>query len=207
MSTHDWILFATATLALNLTPGPDMLYISARSVAQGRRAGILSALGVAGGGAVHTMLVAVGLAGVLASAPIAYDIVRYAGAAYLIYLGIRLLLERPASAAQPLAAASGSKIFLQGLITNVLNPKVALFFLAFLPQFADPARGALWWQFLLLGAWFNLSGTLVNLSVATLASATQRLALGRARAEHWLRWVSAAVFIGLGARLALSSHR
>jgi threonine/homoserine/homoserine lactone efflux protein len=207
MSTHDWILFATATLALNLTPGPDMLYISARSVAQGRRAGVLSALGVAGGGAVHTCLVAFGLASLLAKVPMAYDAVRYAGVAYLIYLGLRLLLESSSGTARPVPTESSGRVFVQGLITNVLNPKVALFFLAFLPQFADPARGALWWQFLILGAWFNLSGTLVNLTVALIASTGRRLALGGTRSSRWLRNLSAAVFVGLGTRLALASNR
>ena len=207
MGTHDWILFATATLALNLTPGPDMLYISARSIAQGRRAGVLSALGVAAGCFVHTLLVAFGLAGILARVPVAYDIVRYAGAAYLIYLGIRMLIAKPA--ARPLSPAieSGGRAFLQGVVTNVLNPKVALFFLAFLPQFADPARGALWWQFIVLGALFNLSGTLVNLTVALVASTTHRLASGGERAGRWLRRLSAAVFVGLGARLAIAGSR
>src|SRR5882672_4923530 len=127
MGTHDWILFATATLALNLTPGPDMLYISARSIAQGRRAGVLSTLGVAAGCFVHTLLVAFGLAGILARVPVAYDVVRYAGAAYLIYLGIRMLIVRPAAGPLAPAIESGGRIFRQGVVTNVLNPKVALF--------------------------------------------------------------------------------
>jgi threonine/homoserine/homoserine lactone efflux protein len=207
MSAHDWIVFASATLALNLTPGPDMLYVSARSVAQGTRAGALSALGVAGGGAVHTTLVAFGLAGLLARVPIAYDVVRYAGAAYLIYLGMRLLFAPPTSAARPLAGESNLRIFLQGLVTNVLNPKVALFFLAFLPQFAEPARGPLWGQLLVLGTLFNLSGTCVNLSVAFVASATRRIARGGAHSGVWLRRLSAAVFVGFGARLALATGR
>jgi threonine/homoserine/homoserine lactone efflux protein len=207
MATQDWILFATATIALNLTPGPDMLYISAQSVAYGRRAGLLSALGVAAGCVVHTALVAFGLAGILAKAPAAYDAVRYAGAAYLIYLGVRLLLQRPAGTAQPLARASWSRILLQGLVTNVLNPKVALFFLAFLPQFADPARGPLWSQLLLLGVLFNLSGTLINLAVALVASSVLRFATGGVRTGFWLRRLSAAVFISLGARLALAGGR
>ncbi len=207
MATQDWILFATATIALNLTPGPDMLYISAQSVAHGRRAGVLSALGVAAGCVVHTALVAFGLAGILARAPAAYNAVRYAGAAYLIYLGVRLLFERPTGTAQPPPAASSSRIFLQGLITNVLNPKVALFFLAFLPQFADPARGPLWSQFLLLGVLFNFSGTLINLAVALVASSLRRFASGGARTGFWLRKLSATVFIGLGARLALAGGR
>ena len=207
MVTHDWILFVTATLALNLTPGPDMLYISAQSIAHGRRAGVLSALGVAAGCLVHTALVAFGLAGILAKVPAAYDVVRYAGAAYLIYLGIRLLLEKPAGTTQPLPLVPGSKIFLQGLITNVLNPKVALFFLAFLPQFADPARGPLWSQFLLLGVLFNVSGTMVNLAVALITSSVRRFGSGRARTAFWLRKLSAGVFVGLGARLALAGGR
>lgn len=207
MATQDWILFATATIALNLTPGPDMLYISAQSVAHGRRAGVLSALGVAAGCVVHAALVAFGLAGILAKAPAAYDAVRYAGAAYLIYLGVRLLLQRPAGTAQPLARASWSRILLQGLVTNVLNPKVALFFLAFLPQFADPARGPLWSQLLLLGVLFNLSGTLINLAVALVASSVRRFAAGGVHTGFWLRKLSAAVFISLGARLALAGGR
>jgi len=207
MNSHDWIVFLAATLALNLTPGPDMLYISTRSVAQGRRAGILSALGVAAGGIVHMSLVAFGLARVLASVPVAYDAVRYLGAAYLIFLGIRLLTSARAKDERPVAADRGSRIFVQGFITSVLNPKVALFFLAFLPQFADPARGALWWQFLLLGAVFNLSGTLVNLTVAVATSATRRLTHGRGEAASWLRRLPAVIFIGLGARLALAGGR
>ena len=207
MGTHDWILFATATLALNLTPGPDMLYISARSIAQGRRAGVLSALGVAAGCFVHTLLVAFGLAGILARVPVAYDVVRYAGAAYLVYLGIRMLIARPSAGPLSPAFESGRRVFLQGVITNVLNPKVALFFLAFLPQFAAPARGALWWQFVVLGALFNLSGTLVNLTVALVASTTQGLASSGERAGRWLRRLSAAVFVGLGARLAIAGSR
>ena len=207
MNSHDWIAFLAATLALNLTPGPDMLYISTRSVAQGRRAGILSALGVAAGGIVHMSLVAFGLARVLASVPVAYDAVRYLGAAYLIFLGIRLLTSARAKDERPVAADRGSRIFVQGFITSVLNPKVALFFLAFLPQFADPARGALWWQFLLLGAVFNLSGTLVNLTVAVATSATRRLTHGRGEAASWLRRLPAVIFIGLGARLALAGGR
>jgi len=207
MGTHDWILFATATLALNLTPGPDMLYISARSIAQGRRAGVLSALGVAAGCFVHTLLVAFGLAGILARVPVAYEVVRYAGAAYLMYLGIRMLIAEPVAGPRAPTIESSGRIFLQGMVTNVLNPKVALFFLAFLPQFADPSRGALWWQFVLLGALFNLSGTLVNLIVALVASTTRRLAAGGERAGLWLRRLSAAVFVGLGARLALAGAR
>jgi threonine/homoserine/homoserine lactone efflux protein len=118
-----------------------------------------------------------------------------------------MLLTSPASAARPLSDDCGRKVFVQGLLTNVLNPKVALFFVAFLPQFADPARGALWWQLLMLGASFNLSGTLVNMTVALAASAGRSLLPRRSRSGAWLHRVSAAVFVGLGARLAFAGNR
>ena len=136
-------LFMTATLALNLAPGPDMLYVSTRSLTQGRRAGVISALGIAAGSVVHTVAIASGLAALLHAVPIAYEIVRFAGAAYLIWLGVQALRGKagPVSG-KPLDRASEWAIFRQGAVTNILNPKVALFFLAFLPQFVDPERGS-----------------------------------------------------------------
>jgi threonine/homoserine/homoserine lactone efflux protein len=135
-------LFMSATLALNLAPGPDMLYVSTRSLAQGRRAGIVSALGIAAGSVVHTIAIASGLAALLAAVPVAYEVVRFVGAAYLIWLGVQALRAKTSPLdGRQLAPATEWAIFRQGMITNVLNPKVALFFLAFLPQFADPAHG------------------------------------------------------------------
>ncbi len=146
------LIFLTATLALNLAPGPDMLYVSTRSLVQGRRAGIISALGIAAGSVVHTLLIASGLAALRHAVPIAYDIVRYAGAAYLIWLGMQALRwSSGVAASMSLRPASEWAIFRQGMITNLLNPKVALFFLAFLPQFTDPARGPVAMQIILLG--------------------------------------------------------
>jgi threonine/homoserine/homoserine lactone efflux protein len=138
---HSLALFIVAGLALNLTPGPDMLYVAARGASEGRAAGIASALGIGAGTLVHIALVAAGLAALLAAVPVAYLALRLGGAAYLIYLGVRALLARPLTAAAPLEPASLGAIFRQGVITNVLNPKVALFFLAFLPQFVDTSRG------------------------------------------------------------------
>ena len=148
----------TAGLALNLTPGPDMLYVAARGAAEGRRAGVVSALGIGAGTLVHITALALGLSALLAAVPLAYDAVRYAGAAYLVYLGVRALLarrEEGASVADAPSSGAGARrateppppgrlaaLFRQGVVTNVLNPKVALFFLAFLPQFVDPARGS-----------------------------------------------------------------
>jgi threonine/homoserine/homoserine lactone efflux protein len=202
------LLFMLATLTLNLTPGPDMLYVVARSVGQGRAAGVVSALGVAAGLVVHTLLVACGLAGLLLAVPVAYDVVRYAGAAYLIYLGISTLVSRQQlGEGRRLNRGGLGATFLQGLITNVLNPKVALFFLAFLPQFVDQARGHVAAQILTLGILFNLSGTTVNVIVALAASFT------RGRFKSWsgsaaiLRWLTGGVFVGLGIRLALLERR
>jgi RhtB (resistance to homoserine/threonine) family protein len=200
------LLFLTASLALNLAPGPDMLYVSTRSLSQGRRAGVISALGIAAGSVVHTILIASGLAALLHAVPIAYDIVRYAGAAYLIWLGVQALrTKRDAMSTMHVVRADEWAIFRQGMITNLLNPKVALFFLAFLPQFTDPARGAVPLQVIVLGCLFNLSGTIVNISVAWLTSSAGQL-LKAARFARAFRWVTGGVFIGLGLRLALGER-
>jgi threonine/homoserine/homoserine lactone efflux protein len=200
-------LFMTATLALNLAPGPDMLYVSTRSLTQGRRAGVISALGIAAGAVVHTLVIASGLAALLRAVPIAYEIVRFAGAAYLIWLGIKALRSRsgPLTGA-PLDRASEWAVFRQGMITNLLNPKVALFFLAFLPQFTNPG-GSVAAQIVVLGCLFNLSGTLVNIGVAWLAASARHWLTAGHRSERILRWLTGSVFIGLGLRLALGARR
>ena len=202
---HSLLLFILAGLALNVTPGPDMLYIVARSSTEGRRAGIVSALGVAVGTLVHIAALALGLAAVLRSVPLAYDTVRLAGAGYLIYLGIRAFLHSPMSNAHvTIQRASLWAIFRQGVVTNVLNPKVALFFLAFLPQFVDPSRGAPAVQMAVLGLIFDLNGTLVNISVALGAHSAASLFLGeRSRNARIMGRATGVMFIGLGARVAL----
>ena len=197
------VLFLTATLALNLTPGPDMLYVIARSAAEGRKAGIVSALGIAAGTIVHTAAVALGIVSLLATVPLAFQIVKYAGAAYLIYLGVRTLRSGSAMTAPVIERARLGAIFRQGVITNVLNPKVALFFLAFLPQFVDPAQGPVAVQIILLGLLFNISGTLVNIVVALLASRAGQWSRSRLGTPRAMRWLTGGIFLGLGARLAL----
>jgi threonine/homoserine/homoserine lactone efflux protein len=201
-------LFMTATLALNLAPGPDMLYVSTRSLAQGRRAGVISALGIAAGSVVHTIAIASGLAALLSALPLAYEIVRLAGAAYLIWLGVQALRGKAGPATgQSLDRASEWAVFRQGAITNILNPKVALFFLAFLPQFVDPARGSVALQIVVLGCLFNCSGTIVNVAVAYLAASAGRWLGTRGPVERIFRWLTASVFIGLGLRLALGERK
>jgi threonine/homoserine/homoserine lactone efflux protein len=200
---HNLIVFMLATLTLNLTPGPDMLYIIARSINQGRLAGIVSSLGISAGCLAHTLAVAFGLASLLMAAPVVFNTIRYAGAAYLIWLGLRALLgwgqPHPETA---LKHEKVSAVFLQGMLTNILNPKVALFFLAFLPQFTDRAAGNLAAQIIILGALFNLSGTLVNIAVALSASCFGARFKAYTKSSTVFRWLTGGVFIGLGLRLA-----
>ena len=194
--------FLVAALALNFAPGPDMLYVIGRSVGQGRKAGVVSTLGIATGGWVHTIGAAVGIAALLRSSPMAFNIVRYLGAAYLLYLGFKMIVQRSRLEAQQLPSESLSTIFRQGVITNVLNPKVALFFLAFLPQFVDARRGSVALQILFLGVVFNLGGTLVNLGVAYAGGTLGDLLRRSPRFALVQKWFTGMVFIGLGARLA-----
>jgi threonine/homoserine/homoserine lactone efflux protein len=199
-----FLTFAAATLILNLTPGPDMMYIIARSLGQGRRAGLVSALGITGGCLFHAFAATVGIATLLRSWPIAFGAVRYAGAAYLVYLGIRLLARRRGGEfAEPAPSAPLGAIFRQGVITNVLNPKVALFFLAFLPQFVAPARGSTALQLAVLSVYFIFSATILNLVVALLSGVAGdflRRGSNIARMER----ASGAVFIALGLRVGLA---
>jgi len=208
MPETSLLLFMIATVALNITPGPDMLYVIARSVSQGRPAGIVSALGIAGGLIVHTLAVALGLAGLMVAVPVAYEIVKYAGAGYLVYLGIRTLRNRrDPNREVPITQDNLGAIFLQGMLTNVLNPKVALFFLAFLPQFVDASRGSVAAQIVVLGMLFNTSGTIVNVGVALAASYTGGRLRNGLECPAILRWVTGSVFLGLGVRLALLERR
>jgi threonine/homoserine/homoserine lactone efflux protein len=190
------IVFVAAMLLLNITPGPDMLYVIARSVGHGRAAGITSALGVGAGCFFHIFAVAFGVAELLRTVPVAYRAIRYAGAAYLIYLGVRMLLAKGGNEGAPVVQpARLDRIFLQGAITNILNPKVALFFLAFLPQFIDP-HGSAFRQTISLGLLFDASGTLVNIAVALAASKAGTFLPAR------MRYVTGGVFVALGLRLA-----
>lgn len=197
-----FLTFLVAALMLNIAPGPDMLYVIGRSVGQGRKAGVVSALGIFAGCWVHILAAAVGIAALLRSSPLAFNIVRYAGAGYLLYLGVKMVLQSSQLEAQELSRESLSKVFRQGVITNVLNPKVALFFLAFLPQFIDGAHGSVAMQIVLLGLIFNAGGTVVNLVVAYAGGTAGELLRRSPRVARIQKWFTGLVFIGLGARLA-----
>ncbi len=202
------MLFVLAGLALNLTPGPDLLYIVARSLSQGWRSGAASAFGIAAGCLVHTAAAALGISILLRTSEFAYDALRLAGAAYLLYLGIQAL-RAPAGAlaVQKLAPTPMSRVFWQGFATNVLNPKVALFFLAFLPQFADPARGSFALQIAILGGIFIFNGLWVCLAVARAAALASGWLARRTGAMAVLQRASGALLVALGLHLALNRAR
>lgn len=193
-----------ATLALNLAPGPDMLYVVVRSLSQGVKAGIVSALGIAAGCFVHIVLVTFGLAAILNAVPVLFYIVKYCGAAYLIYLGIQTLINKNALASPQILPESLSKIFRDGFITNALNPKVALFFMAFLPQFADAQNFSA--SVALLGVIFNVSGTLVNIAVAVTAGSMGGFIREKLEASPFFKWLVGGTFILLGFRMALQKR-
>ena len=197
-----FLTFLVAALVLNIAPGPDMLYVIGRSVGQGRKAGIVSSFGVFVGCWVHILAAAFGIAALLRSSPMAFNIVRYAGAAYLIYLGIRMLAQKTDLTSQQLKTESLGAMFRQGAITNMLNPKVAIFFLAFLPQFIDAHRGRVALQIVVLGLIFNVGGTLVNLAVAYAGGTLGELLRRNQSIARLQRRFTGLIFVGLGLRLA-----
>lgn len=206
--THDLALFVVSGILLNITPGADTLYIVSRSAASGAKAGAVAALGIGAGCFVHIFAAALGLSAILAASATAFLVVKLVGAAYLVYLGVAMLRSgvKHAVSAAPLPAAPISRIFAQGVLTNVLNPKVALFFLAFLPQFIDSGTPDKVTAFLFLGLVFNVNGTLWNLLVARIAAtAGHRIRLA-GRAARWLQWAVGGAFIALGVKLALSER-
>lgn len=199
-------LFMLATITLNITPGPDMMYVITRSVAEGRKSGIASALGISAGTIFHMFAVAFGLSALLLAVPTAYDIIRYIGAGYLVYLGVRVIFSKQSFEADDKKSKSIRSVFLQGMLTNLFNPKVALFFLAFLPQFIDSAQN-IPLQVILLGIMFNISGTIVNILVALSASRLGKLLKTRLSNSTLFKWITGSVFIALGIRLALLERK
>ena len=200
-------LFIIAGLTLNITPGPDMMFVITRSVAESTRSGVISSLGIAAGSLFHTFAVALGLAALLMAVPAAYEVIKYTGAAYLIYLGIKTFLSK-----QSLQIDEDKKpvkmhsVFLQAMITNIFNPKVALFFLAFLPQFVNP-EGNITLQLILLGLLFNFNGTIVNILVALSAGRLGKFIKLNLNNSSIFKWITGSVFIGLGIRLALLERK
>lgn len=209
LGIHDFALFVASGLLLNLVPGADFLYVAGRSASQGAKAGSIAALGIAAGCFVHVLTAIVGVSALLAASAQAFMLMKLAGAAYLIWLGLGLLRSAAttvATTAPPSPPASARTIFLQGFVTNALNPKVAVFFLAFLPQFVDPSAPSPSLALLILGLVFNLNGTLWNLCVAFGAAALARKVGGSARVARIAKGTAGALFVVLGCRLATSSR-
>lgn len=206
LGVHDLWLFVLSAFLLNVTPGPDTLYIVGRSTAQGLRGGVLAALGIGAGALVHVSAAALGLSAILAASATAFTAVKLVGAGYLLYVGVGLLRSKSPPAR---VDASGScefsmrGVFMQGFLTNVLNPKVALFFLAFLPQFVAAEASSKPLAFLVLGIIFDFNGTLWNLFVAWTTARLSKLAPSAAF-KVWFNRCVGALFIGVGIRLALA---
>ncbi|TBU74733.1 LysE family translocator [Phytopseudomonas daroniae] len=205
---EHFALFLAATLALKLTPGPDMLYIASRSSAQGTTAGLVSSLGIGAGCLVHIVAAAFGLSALLMMSAVAFSVVKWVGVVYLIWLGIQLIrsgwrIEQRTS----LQEAGLRQIFLQGVLVNVFNPKVALFFIAFLPQFAHPASPAFIWEILFLGLLFTFCGTLINAGVAVLGGYFGNRVGQNPTWRRWQQSVAGAVIMAMGVGLALSERK
>jgi len=209
MIIENFGLFALTALLLNLTPGNDMLFVIARSSSQGSRAGIISSLGVMAGCIVHMLAAVAGLSAIIANSALAFSIIKYFGAAYLIYLGIQSFLDKKKHLKinPSIQKNSYNKIFWQAVITNVLNPKVALFFLAFLPQFINTKSENIIGQILFLGMWFNIGGTIVNIIVALLFGKIGAWLSKSSNFVQWQKRITGGILIALGIKVALSSRK
>jgi len=206
--TATLAVFAVAAVTLLVIPGPAVLYIVGRSVGQGRAAGLASVCGIHVGSLLHVAAAALGLSALLVSSALAYDTVRYLGAAYLVWLGVQRLLARDEDAGPAGAARERlGRILAQGVVVNVLNPKTALFFFAFLPQFVDPAAGSVPLQVAVLGATFVGLGLVTDSAYALLAATGAGLLRRRRRVARASRLVSGGVLVGLGVTTALAGSR
>ena len=206
----EWPVFAAfvlAGLALNLVPGADMAFVMTSAARDGRRAGMVAALGIGAGTFVHILAAVLGLSAILASSQAAFDLIRYAGALYLLWVAFTLVRGSGGTEDSGQPRVPARRVFRAAMLVNILNPKVALFFLAFLPQFVDPDAAVPALQILALGIWFDLVGTLVNVAVA-LAIAAGAARLGR---RAWIsraaRWFAATTMAALALQLALSARR
>lgn len=200
---HRFVLFLAAALLLAITPGPGIFYVLARSLAGGRREGVLSSFGTLIGGLFHVLAAALGLSAILAASAVAFHTVKYAGAGYLIWLGIRMIRAR--NAEMPVETSGPSNgAFRQGIFTEVLNPKTALFFLSFIPQFTSPAHGHVFLQFMVLGAISISLNTTADLLVVGMASPLERKLKNSVRFRRRQRVASGLGMISLGAYLAFA---
>jgi len=202
---ENFYLFLSVSILINLSPGPDMLYTVARSLSQGAVAGVFSALGVFTGCLFHISAAVFGLSKIIEQSVLLFSIIKYAGAAYLVYLGIRSLLNKKAKTkANYLPLMTNRKIFFQGMLTNILNPKVAIFFLSFLPQFINPRSIHLKEQISFLGLWFDVQGTLVLITVAVLTGIFKNILQKNTLFWRWQEKITGLILLGLGIKMLFS---
>lgn len=195
-------LFLLTAFLMNITPGTDTMYIVSRSVSQGKKAGIYSVLGISTGSLVHTFLAAIGLSVIFTTSVVLFTVVKIIGAGYLVYLGVRMIMQKSSNLKlKDIKSMPFKKIYTQGLLTNVTNPKVALFFISFLPQFisGDNSYGPL--PFIILGLTFVLTGTVWCLLVAIFASFATKKLRNNSKVEFILNKITGVIFIGLGLKL------
>ena len=208
-SSSYWALFLSAAIAINITPGPDMIYILSRTIAQGRKIGIASSFGVCSGALVHIFAAAFGLSAILATSAMAFSIIKYVGAAYLVYLGIQALRSKGVSFEIPVEKQVQSTFwtaFRQGALIDILNPKVAIFFMAFLPQFVRPELGHTSAQILILGFLVNLVGVVIEFFLILTAAQTTIFFRNNSHFSTLINRVLGSLFIGLGIRLAFTKQ-
>jgi len=205
-SFQNAYLFFITTLLLNLTPGNDVLFVASRSVSYGVKAGIVSALGIFTGCFVHIFAAVLGLSIIISKSAYLFQLIKYAGAAYLIYLGIRALLSKQTieTKNQKTGKAGYQALFKQGMITNVLNPKVAIFFLSFLPQFIDPQSNYLKEQIAFLGLWFDVQGSVTLIIVACAVGAFKNILQKNTAIWNWQEKITGLILFGLGLKMFFS---
>ncbi len=204
-----WLVFFSAALALNVSPGPDLLFVLSRTLSGGRRVGVASACGVCSGALVHVAAAALGISAILATSALAFAVVKYVGAAYLLYLGIQALRSAGAGMQLNLNAAprtSAWQAYRQGILVDILNPKAAIFFMAFLPQFVRPDQGAVAVQLLILGVLVVMVAIVVECALVLLAARASSALRENRRLSQWLDRVLGSVLIGLGIRLGLAER-
>lgn len=206
IDAHKFLLFFAAAFVLAITPGAGIFYVLARTLAGGRREGVQSSLGTLVGGLLHVIAAALGVSAILAASAVAFHTVKYAGAAYLVFLGIRMIRSRNEAMPEKTGAPAGGA-FRQGIFTEALNPKTALFFLSFIPQFIAPERGHVFWQFVVLGIISVAMNTAADLMVVYLAAPLERKLKSSAKFRRGQRVASGVGMIGLGAYVAFADTK
>jgi len=206
METSTLLYFLGASIALTIAPGPDNIFVITQGITRGRKSAIVTALGMCSGISVHTTAAAFGISAVFYSSAVAFNIIKYAGAAYLLYLAYKTLKERSAIRLSLADEKPMTDLFRRGFIMNVLNPKVAMFFLAFLPQFVTPNTSYFALQILLFGAIFMVQGVIIFCVIGYFSGSIGNYLLARPKIAAYFDWLTAGVFASLGVRLALSER-